>query len=152
MKLLRSLLLLMLTLVWLGFLLSSINTSQSILIAINSTLVYVLLVYLVWPIGTQNFQSIWKRFHIVLGAGTFFIAADIFLLANECPSFPSFTTPISGAHHASGLTALLMVSCFYLGSIFASLIMAALGFCLIYKGFSTRMPESLRTQPSISKT
>lgn len=97
---------------------------------------YILLIYLVWPIGTSYSSVAINRFYIVLGCCAFLLASGVFL-NNQCPSFPF--SPITGAYKTQGLAAVLLFTCSYLGKVPTSLLLSALGARLIYLGYTNNL-------------
>jgi len=142
MKIVKALLILVLTLFWAVFSLVILHSSSSpyIPLAVVS-LIYILLVYLVWPLGTTYSEVAFNRFYIVLGVGILLQASDI-LLNNECPSFPF--SPVTGIPKSQGLAAVLLFSCIYLGKVPTSLILCLFSGWLIYMGYTKKPKPSLK--------
>lgn len=141
MKYVKYLIILILTLCWTLLLLihpQSIQ-NQSIYHAIL-TVIYVMLVYMVWPIGTDYSEKALNRFYIVIGLGMYLVALDV-LMNNECPNFPF--APITNISHAQGIALVVLMTCTYLGKIPTVCLICLLGGRMMYLGYSKRAEDLL---------
>lgn len=103
-----------------------------------STLIYCLLIYLVWPVGTDYSAVAFNRFYIVMGIGTFLLASYV-LLNNECPAYPM--SPLIVSYKSSGIAVVILAICAYLGKVSATILLCLLGMRLIYMGY-TKIPNT----------
>lgn len=142
MKIVKVLLILVLTFFWAVISLVEMHSSSSpyIPIAVVS-LIYILLVYLVWPLGTTYSEVAFNRLYIVLGIATLLLASDV-LLNNQCPSFPF--SPVTGIPKSQGLAAFLLFTCIYLGNVPTSLLLCLFSGWLIYLGYTKKPNPSFK--------
>jgi hypothetical protein len=136
MKLVKYLIILVLTLIW-GSLLFAVAPSiaNPFNFQIIATLIYCLLIYLVWPVGTNYSAVAFNRFYIVMGIVSFLIASHV-LLSNQCSTFPFTPVPIN--YQSSGIAAIIMFACIYLGKVPTSFLLCLLGGRLIYLGYTKK--------------
>ena len=148
MKIVKALLILVLTLFWavISLVLMHSSSSPYIPLAVVS-LIYILLVYLVWPLGTKHRAVAFNRFYIVMGIGSFLVAGQV-LLNNQCPAFPFTSVPIN--YQSSGIAAVILFACIYLGKVPASLLLCILGGRLIYMGYTKKPNKSFNSDAGLA--
>lgn len=139
MKIVKALLILVLTLFWAVISLIELHSSSSPLIPLAVvSLAYVSLIYIVWPIGTTYSEVSYNRFLIVLGLWFFIFSIEV-LINNECPSMPVNAFTKSGQ-----LEALIMFICRYLGKYPTALFIFGLGCYAVYLGYTKKPNPSLK--------
>lgn len=136
MKLVKYLIVLVLTLIWVSLLLVvTPSIKNPFNFQIITTFIYCLFIYLLWPVGTNYSAVAFKRFYIVMGIGSFLVASHV-LLNNQCPTFPFSSVPIN--HQSSGIAAVILFACIYLGKVPTSLLLYLLSGRLIYMGYTKK--------------
>ena len=105
------------------------------------TAVYGLLIYLVWPIGTDYSEVAAKRLFIVLGAGVFLVALNV-VLTEDCPNYPTYLWLMYPKQ--SLVAAMTMLACAYLGKYPASLMLVGCGCYLIGLGLALKPNPSFK--------
>jgi hypothetical protein len=137
MKIVKYLIILTLTFLWALIILVLFNSKPNPLIALSIiTLFYGLLIYLIWPVGTDYSEIAFNRFYKVLGLSTFLVASHV-IFNNECPTFPSGVF-----NQSAGYGAVLLLICSYLGKLPTSVLLCIFGGYLIYVGY-TKKPNPL---------
>lgn len=139
MRIVKYLIVFVLTLLLVLLLASSQSVAEPSIFQAVVILIYCLLIYLVWPVGTSYSAVAYNRFYIVMGIGTFLVASYV-VLNNECPTFPTSHVPIN--YQSSGIAAFILFTCIYLGKVPTSLLLCLLGGRLIYMGY-TKKPNPL---------
>ena len=135
MKIVKYLLMLIVTAMWFGIL-SITAKSYFSLYSIIITSIYLLLIYVIWPIGTKHSDYAANRFFIALGIGLFLLVAEI-VVNDQCPSVPLFST-----HQIVGRGLILLAVCKFLGKIPTALLVGSFGVMMIYRGWFLQ-PEQL---------
>lgn len=135
MKIVKYLIILVLTLLWALLILVLSPKAPNLLVFLSViSLIYALLIYLIWPMGTNNPAIAFNRFYKVLGIGAFLLASHV-MLTNECPTFPTGVM-----NQSAGYGAILLLICIYLGKIPTTLLLCGFGVHLIYLGY-TKQPS-----------
>src|ERR1039457_289971 len=136
MRIVKVLLIFILTLFWGVFSLVLYwgqNSNFSIAVV---TFIYGLLVYIVWPIGTPYSDIGAKRLFIGMGAGFFLVALNV-LLNNECPNYPTYLMIM---YPKQGIFAgVVLLTCHYFGKYPTSLLLIGLCCYLIYLGYTIKI-------------
>jgi hypothetical protein len=109
--------------------------------------IYLLLIYLVWPIGTNYSSFEFNRLYIVLGIVTFLAAAEV-TFTNQCLSLPF--TPLPFQNKTSILANAISSTCTYLGKYPTSLLLCILGAYLIYSGLTKKPNSRLSSRANIN--
>lgn len=141
MKFIKYLIVFVLTLVLVVLLAISSSITSPIPFLAIVTLIYCSLIYLVWPVGTSYSAVAFNRFYIVMGIFTLIIAGDV-LLNNQCPTFP-FST-VSPNYQSSGIAAVILFSCGYLGKAPTILLLCGLSGRLLYIGYTRKPNPTMR--------
>jgi hypothetical protein len=141
MKIVRILLVLLLTLFWATLALVFLLSSATYMPIAVVTTIYCLLIYLVCPIGTAFSEVAAKRLFIVLGAGVFLVALNV-VLTEDCPNYPIYLWLMYPKQ--SLVAAMAMLTCTYLGKYPASLILVSVGCYFIYLGFTLKPNSSFK--------
>ena len=136
MRVVKYLIVFVLTLLLIVLLASSQSIAKPSVFQAVVTLIYCLLIYLVWPVGTSYSVVAFNRFYIVMGIGTFLVASYV-VLNNECPTFP--ISPVPANYQSSGIAAAILFTCIYLGKVPTSLLLCLLGGRLIYMGYTKNL-------------
>lgn len=90
MKIIRGLLIILLTLFWVFISFVGYLEEKSILTVGVVTFIYCLLLYIVWPLGKPNSYISIQRLFIGLGFGMLLMVIEI-LFRSDCPIFPTYT-------------------------------------------------------------
>lgn len=134
MKIVKILLILILSLFWAAISLVILHSTTSPYTPLTFlTLAYCSLVYLVWPLGTSYSEEAYKRFFIVLGSGIVILSLDV-LINRECPIPPS--NPFA---KSTSIEALITLICIHLGKYPAFLFIFGLGCYTIYLGYTKNL-------------
>lgn len=142
MHIVKYLIVFVLTLLLATVLVTSQSASNSSTIQAASTVIYCLLVYLVWPVGTKYSAVAFNRFYIVMGIGTFLVASYV-LFNNQCPTFPTY--PVAVNYLSSGIASVILFACIYLGKVPAFLLLCLLGGRLFYMGYTKKPNPSFNS-------
>lgn len=133
MKFVKYFIILLITFLWALLILVLKSSAPNLLVFLSViTLIYALLIYLIWPLGTNNSAIAFNRFYKVLGVGAFLLASHV-MLTNECPTFPTGVI-----NQSAGYGALLLLVCTYLGKIPTTLFLCGYGGFLIYLGYTKK--------------
>ena len=135
MKIVKYFLVFILTAVWFGILFITAKSYFS-LSSITITSIYLLLIYVIWPIGTKYSDYAANRFFIAVGIGLFLLVADI-VVNDQCLGVPLFST-----HQIVGRGLTLLAVCNFLGKIPTALLVGSFGVMMIYRGWFLQ-PEQL---------
>jgi len=138
MKIVKILLIFVLTLFWVVLSFVLYRTSATYIPIAVVTSIYGLLIYLVWPIGTNFTEEAAKRFLIVMGAGVFLVVLNV-LISNECPDFPNYVWIQS--RYQSVYLALITLTCSYLGKYPTALLLSCIGSYIIYMGLTLKFQK-----------
>jgi hypothetical protein len=142
MKVVKYLIILVLTRIWVLLLIAaSPLIANPFTFQATVTFIYCLLIYLAWPVGTSYSVVAFNRFYIVMGIGAFLVASHV-LFNNQCPSFPFSPVPIN--YQSSGIAAVILFACIYLGKVPTSLLLCLLGGWLIYIGYTKKPNPSFK--------
>jgi hypothetical protein len=135
MKVIRTLLILILTLFWVVITASLYASSTSYLTLAVITFVYGLLLYVVWPVGTPNPAVAANRLFYAFGVGMLLLALDT-AFGNHCPHYPYHLVVMYPK--PSGVAALIMSACLYLGKYPAALLLSGIGGYFFYMEYSLK--------------
>ena len=141
MKTVKYLIIFILTLLLAALLASSQSVANSSTFQTIATFIYCLLIYLVWPVGTNYSAVAFNRFYIVTGIGTLLVASYV-LLNNQCPTFPLSPVPVN--YQSSGIATAILFTCIYLGKVPTSLLLCLFGGRLIYMGYTKKPNPSFK--------
>ena len=141
MRIVKYLIVFVLTLLLVVLLSSSQSVAKPSIFQAVVTSIYSLLIYLVWPVGTSYSAVAFNRLYIVMGIGTFLVASYV-VLNNECPTFPVSPVPVN--FQSSGIAAAILFTCIYLGKVSTSLLLGLLGGRLIYMGYTKKPNPSFK--------
>ncbi len=141
MKVVKIILLLVLTLFWVILSLVLFKSTAAYMPVAVITTVYCLLIYLVWPLGTSYSEVAFNRMLWVLGVGIFLAALNV-VMAAECPSYPTYLWVMYPKQ--SLFAGMIMLVCNYLGKFPASLMLAGVGCYLFYLGFTLKPNQSFK--------
>jgi hypothetical protein len=145
MKVVRVLLILVLTLFWAVISLLLLHSSSSFTYPLAFvTLAYFSLIYLVLPLGTPHSEIAFKRFFIVAGLWLFMFSLDV-LLSNECPILP-----VNAFTKSAPLEAAIMIICDHLGKYPTSLFIFGVGCYFVYLGYTKKSKPSIKQDVNLS--
>jgi hypothetical protein len=135
MKVIKIILVLVLSIFWAVLSLVLFKSSASYIPVAAVTTIYCLLIYLAWPLGTSYSEVAFNRFLFVLGAGIFLVALNV-VMTEECPNFPTYLWVMYPKQSVVGF--MIMLTCNYLGKFPATLMLVGMGCYFIYLGFTLK--------------